>query len=748
MPQVGIFFLVHVFSALLPDPSNSEDRDFYEILGLERGATLEEIRKAYKKKSLSLHPDKVAQRREQNQEEAAAEYEKVQEAYGVLVNEEKRSRYHALQCSVKRYKFIQRGGLTNPGALLENLASSTFVDKTRLVALCSVILAILWIQPVLIASKINHVLEHRGSLEDTKWVVILLPYFLLHAVVISFWIVILFLVPSPARLPVLLTAFEQLTWFVGIIRLTRAWDGAFPEKHSYSNILTPIYIAMVLRWLQAVATLYKVRNDILRMITIDYLEREVLKGKSVEDLSEDEREEIMKSFLLVTVPPDFEPIKDEEGGDVELDEKVIEEQKVAASPEYDAATGIYNTTFGNLVSSIIFGSIFLILLSLKLDGKIDSNWWVVFTPIWVYFGSLIVYYTHSCMCGSVSGEEVVLTLRKHQQEQEDEHDGHGNHKSGDGSNSPQGEKVDLHHTDKEPLVTLGGPRQKSADNFVNPEDSARDFNRPATKEASSHDHRNVPDDEKCEDAKNHKESQSDEESSEKNGTPGVEKKKNGDEKDGEDQEEPVGLDEETFRAFQSAYAEAEENAMQEQAKASTNCCGTCFQLLILCLVVAKLDKSYESDDPDDVGFNTFWILFPLLLIFGLGCCLCACLIYGANSELSDMMDQDGAEEGKGGENGGTNGGDEEAPVTITLAPPPVDESKASATQAPSSTASNSVVDSTNLVSVTSIEQSGSNASAIGSTLVADSTMDSTSFSGSSIPLPDPASQAGSIDDLD
>ena len=109
----------------------------------------------------------------------------------------------------------------------------------------------------------------------------------------------------------------------------------------------------------------------------------------------------------------------------------------------------------------------------------------------------------------------------------------------------------------------------------------------------------------------------------------------------ESDDESIKLDEETFRAFQSAYAEAEQNAAQEQARAGTNCCTTCFQLVLLCLTVAKLERCYENDDPDDAGFNTFWILSPLLLIFGCIFCTCACLIYGADGDLTaEMMDED------------------------------------------------------------------------------------------------------------
>lgn len=64
-------------------------RCYYEVLEVPRKATSDEIRKAYKKKSLQYHPDKNYG----NQEEAAVKFKEVQNAYSVLINDDERAWY-------------------------------------------------------------------------------------------------------------------------------------------------------------------------------------------------------------------------------------------------------------------------------------------------------------------------------------------------------------------------------------------------------------------------------------------------------------------------------------------------------------------------------------------------------------------------------------------------------------------------------------------------------------------------------
>jgi curved DNA-binding protein CbpA len=63
-------------------------RDYYETLGVNRNATDDEIKKAYRKLARKYHPDLNP-----NNKQAEEKFKEVQEAYEVLGDKEKRSRY-------------------------------------------------------------------------------------------------------------------------------------------------------------------------------------------------------------------------------------------------------------------------------------------------------------------------------------------------------------------------------------------------------------------------------------------------------------------------------------------------------------------------------------------------------------------------------------------------------------------------------------------------------------------------------
>ena len=80
-------------------------KDYYLLLGVEREASREEIKKAYRKLAMEYHPDR-------NQDKHGCEelLKDINEAYQVLGNEEKRRRYD-ISClqSFNRHLYDQEG---------------------------------------------------------------------------------------------------------------------------------------------------------------------------------------------------------------------------------------------------------------------------------------------------------------------------------------------------------------------------------------------------------------------------------------------------------------------------------------------------------------------------------------------------------------------------------------------------------------------------------------------------------------
>jgi len=62
-------------------------RDYYEILGIQKGASKEEIKKAYRQQALKYHPDK------NKDADAEGRFKEISEAYAVLSDDTKRSSY-------------------------------------------------------------------------------------------------------------------------------------------------------------------------------------------------------------------------------------------------------------------------------------------------------------------------------------------------------------------------------------------------------------------------------------------------------------------------------------------------------------------------------------------------------------------------------------------------------------------------------------------------------------------------------
>jgi molecular chaperone DnaJ len=93
-------------------------RDYYEILGISKGAGADEIKKAYRKMAIKYHPDKNP-----DNKEAEAKFKEAAEAYEVLSNADKKARYDQFG-----HQAFEGGGGFNGGGMNMDDIFSQFGD--------------------------------------------------------------------------------------------------------------------------------------------------------------------------------------------------------------------------------------------------------------------------------------------------------------------------------------------------------------------------------------------------------------------------------------------------------------------------------------------------------------------------------------------------------------------------------------------------------------------------------------------
>ena len=104
-------------------------RDYYDILGVSKGASENELKKAYRKLAIKYHPDKNP-----DNPEAEDKFKEAAEAYEVLSNSEKRAQYDRFGHNGVRGGF---GGADAGGMNMEDIFSQfgdIFVEDHHLKA--------------------------------------------------------------------------------------------------------------------------------------------------------------------------------------------------------------------------------------------------------------------------------------------------------------------------------------------------------------------------------------------------------------------------------------------------------------------------------------------------------------------------------------------------------------------------------------------------------------------------------------
>lgn len=75
----------------------SKRKDYYKILGVDKNASDADIKKAYRKQALLLHPDRHANETEDKKKEQEKKFKELGEAYGILSDPKKKARYDSGQ---------------------------------------------------------------------------------------------------------------------------------------------------------------------------------------------------------------------------------------------------------------------------------------------------------------------------------------------------------------------------------------------------------------------------------------------------------------------------------------------------------------------------------------------------------------------------------------------------------------------------------------------------------------------------
>lgn len=95
--------------------------DYYEVLGLARGASDDEIKKAYRKLVFQHHPD-----RNPDSTEAEAKIREINAAYEIIGDAEKRQTYERL-----RWGYEPRDAAPDPAVILESMEQKLFEEGHR-----------------------------------------------------------------------------------------------------------------------------------------------------------------------------------------------------------------------------------------------------------------------------------------------------------------------------------------------------------------------------------------------------------------------------------------------------------------------------------------------------------------------------------------------------------------------------------------------------------------------------------------
>jgi hypothetical protein len=326
---------------------------------LDKDASPEEIKRAYKKQSLLIHPDKLAQRGHAVTPEDQARFTRMKEAYETLSDSHKRETYDAI--GERGMKWLDEPFSVDPQELARNFATSSVIDRSKIFAIFVAIAVGVLLLPVLVCLHVDGAFG-----PDASWVATLIPLWIWNVLIGLYHCRVIMMgpIPRPDHVP------------------EEEWVDPLPMKRRYMSfgrffliflfeLLAALKLdnSVGLPWIVIFLPLYAWEATTLskkwpvarmRIVTVEDLEAAL--GKPYSQFTAAERELIARRYSVV-------PSVD--------------------SPEMEAAARLKARARHDIVKSA-FRILFVTAVVLQLDVGVSWNWWAVFTPFWI-MTALICY---------------------------------------------------------------------------------------------------------------------------------------------------------------------------------------------------------------------------------------------------------------------------------------------------------------------------------------------------------------------
>ena len=348
--RFDIAFFLCCCRSFLSSSGRDEDESFYDLLGVTSTATPDELKRAYKRQSLLMHPDKLAQKGQAVTPHDRDRFTRMRHAYEVLSDPRRKETYDAI--GERGMKWIEEPLSVDPQELAHNFATSSICDRSKIFAIFLVIYVAVFLLPILVC------LMADGNLgQSSKWVAILTPLWIWDVCILFYHsrVIMMGQIKRPEHIPeedwvdplpirrriMAMVRFGCLVLFQ--ILLALQLDGYI--RTYWSIIFIPMYL-----W-DIIALRRKIMIANISIVTHDELELAI--GRTMAECTPEEREDIHYRYIVV-------PKK--------------------SGSQYDAACRLCDDAKMDIIR-ILARIIFIVLLVLNLDLGVEWSWWLVFLPI-------------------------------------------------------------------------------------------------------------------------------------------------------------------------------------------------------------------------------------------------------------------------------------------------------------------------------------------------------------------------------